>query len=53
MKRCYIFYFKDGSFKLSVILLLISFEFTLDQCKKEKNIKVLFCEIKNRAINLF
>jgi hypothetical protein len=40
------------AFKLSATLLLISFEFILDPCGKEKNIKVLFYEIKNRAINL-
>jgi hypothetical protein len=34
-----IFYFKEVAFKLSVTLLLISFEFILDPCEKEKKYK--------------
>jgi hypothetical protein len=37
--RCYIFLFKEGSLKLSMTLLLISFEFTLDLRGKEKKYK--------------
>jgi len=52
VSRCYIFYFKEMRLELSVILLLISFEFTLDLREKEKNIKALLCEIKKKTINL-
>ena len=37
--RCYIYFFKEGSLKLSVTLLLISFEFTLDLRGKKKKYK--------------
>jgi len=49
MRRSYIFYFEEMSLKLSVTLLLISFEFTIDLRRKKNNIKALLCEIKIKS----